>query len=104
MLAQGAIVGDIHHSRVARSNILGMQKMGMQVRVCGPATMLPRHLDRLGVEVFKRIEPAIADADVIMMLRIQLERQGAGLFPTLREYSKLFGLNMDRLKGAKRDV
>jgi aspartate carbamoyltransferase catalytic subunit len=99
-----AIVGDIHHSRVARSNILGMQKMRMQVRVCGPATMLPRHLDRLGVEVFRRIEPAIADADVIMMLRVQLERQGAGLFPTLREYSKLFGLNMDRLKAAKQDV
>jgi aspartate carbamoyltransferase catalytic subunit len=99
-----AIVGDILHSRVARSNILGMQKMGMQVRVCGPATMLPRHLDRLGVEVFKRIEPAIADADIVMMLRVQLERQEAGLFPTLREYSKLFGLNMDRLKAAKHDV
>jgi aspartate carbamoyltransferase catalytic subunit len=81
-----------------------MQKVGMQVRVCGPATMLPRYLDRLGVEVFKRIEPAIADVDVIMMLRVQLERQGTGLFPTLREYSKLFGLNLDRLKAAKQDV
>lgn len=101
---KAAIVGDILHSRVARSNIFGMQKMGMQVRVCGPATMLPRHLERLGVEVFRRIEPAIADVDIIMMLRVQLERQGAGLFPTLREYSKLFGLNLDRLKGAKRDV
>jgi aspartate carbamoyltransferase catalytic subunit len=99
-----AIVGDILHSRVARSNIFGMQRMGMQVRVSGPATMLPRYLDKLGVEVFKRIEPAIADADIIMMLRVQLERQGAGLFPTLREYSKLFGLNLDRLKAAKRDV
>ncbi len=99
-----AIVGDIVHSRVARSNIFAMQKLGMQVRVCGPATMLPRYLDRLGVEVFTRIEPAIADADVIMMLRVQLERQGAGLFPTLREYSKLFGLNLDRLKAAKQDV
>ncbi len=101
---KAAIVGDIVHSRVARSNIFAMQKVGMQVRVCGPATMLPRYLDRLGVEVFKRIEPAIADVDVIMMLRVQLERQGAGLFPTLREYSKLFGLTLDRLKAAKQDV
>ena len=101
---KAAIVGDIMHSRVARSNIFAMQKVGMQVRVCGPATMLPRYLDRLGVEVFKRIEPAIADVDVIMMLRVQLERQGTGLFPTLREYSKLFGLNLDRLKAAKQDV
>jgi len=101
---KAAIVGDIVHSRVARSNIFAMQKVGMQVRVCGPATMLPRYLDRLGVEVFKRIEPAIADVDVIMMLRVQLERQGTSLFPTLREYSKLFGLNLDRLKAAKQDV
>jgi aspartate carbamoyltransferase catalytic subunit len=99
-----AIVGDILHSRVARSNMFAMQKMGMQVRVSGPATMLPRYLEQLGVEVFSRIEPAIADADIIMMLRVQLERMGAGLFPTLREYSKLFGLNLDRLKAAKRDV
>jgi len=101
---KAAIVGDIVHSRVARSNIFAMQKVGMQVRVCGPATMLPRYLDRLGVEVFKRIESAIAEADVIMMLRVQLERQGTSLFPTLREYSKLFGLNLDRLKAAKQDV
>lgn len=101
---KAAIVGDILNSRVARSNIFAMQKMGLQVRVCGPATMLPRHLDRLGVEVFTRIEAAIADADIIMMLRVQLERQAGGLFPTLREYSKLFGLNLDRLKAAKRDV
>jgi aspartate carbamoyltransferase catalytic subunit len=101
---KAAIVGDIVHSRVARSNIFAMQKMGMQVRVSGPPTMLPRYLDRLGVEVFRRIEPAIADADIIMVLRVQLERQAAGLFPTLREYSKLFGLNLDRLKSARRDV
>ncbi len=101
---KAAIVGDILHSRVARSNIFAMQKMGMQVRVCGPPTMLPRYMDRLGVEVFSRIEPAIADVHIIMMLRIQLERQGGGLFPTLREYSKLFGLNLDRLKAAKQDV
>jgi aspartate carbamoyltransferase catalytic subunit len=101
---KAAIVGDILQSRVARSNIFAMRKMGMQVRASGPATMLPRYLAQLGVEVFGRIEPAIADADIIMMLRVQLERQAAGLFPTLREYSKLFGLNLDRLKSAKRDV
>ncbi len=99
-----AIVGDILHSRVARSNIFAMQKMGMQVRVCGPPTLLPRHLERLGVEVSTRVEAAIADVDVIMMLRIQLERMGVGLFPTLREYSKLFGLNLGRLKAARHDV
>jgi aspartate carbamoyltransferase catalytic subunit len=101
---KAAIVGDIQHSRVARSNIFGMQKMGMQVRVCGPPTLLPRHLERLGVEVFTRVEAAIADVDIIMMLRVQLERQGSGFFPTLREYSKLFGLNADRLKAAKQNV
>ena len=101
---KAAIVGDIQHSRVARSNIFGMQKMGMQVRVCGPPTLLPRHLERLGVEVFTRVEAAIADVDIIMMLRVQLERQGGGFFPTLREYSKLFGLNVDRLKAAKQNV
>ena len=99
-----AIVGDILHSRVARSNIFAMQKMGMQVGVCGPPTLLPRYVESLGVEKFLRVEQAIADVDVIMMLRIQRERMGAGLFPTLREYSKLFGLNVDRLKVARPDV
>jgi aspartate carbamoyltransferase catalytic subunit len=101
---KAAIVGDIQHSRVARSNIYAMQKMGMHVRVCGPPTLLPRHLEQLGVEVCRRVEAAIADVDIIMMLRIQLERQGGGFFPTLREYSKLFGLNADRLKTAKQNV
>ncbi len=99
-----AIVGDILHSRVARSNILAMQKMGMEIRVCGPPTLLPRHVEGLGVQKFIAIEPAIADVDVIMMLRIQRERMGAGLFPTLREYSKLFGLSVERLKTARPDV
>ncbi len=99
-----AIVGDILHSRVARSNIFAMQKLGMEVRVCGPPTLLPRHVEGLGVQKFIAIERAIADVDVIMMLRIQRERMGAGLFPTLREYSKLFGLNLDRLKMARPDV
>jgi aspartate carbamoyltransferase catalytic subunit len=101
---KAAIVGDILHSRVARSNILAMRKVGMEVRVCGPPTLLPRHVEGLGVQKFTAVEPAIADVDVIMMLRIQRERMGAGLFPTLREYSKLFGLNLERLKAAKSDV
>jgi aspartate carbamoyltransferase catalytic subunit len=99
-----AIVGDILHSRVARSNIFAMQTMGMQVRVCGPPTLLPRYVETLGVEKCLRVEQAIADVDIIMMLRIQRERMGAGLFPTLREYSKLYGLNPDRLKLARPDV
>jgi aspartate carbamoyltransferase catalytic subunit len=99
-----AIVGDILHSRVARSNIFAMRTMGMHVRVCGPPTLLPRYVETLGVEKCLRIEQAITDVDVIMMLRIQRERMGAGLFPTLREYSKLYGLNPDRLKLARPDV
>ncbi|MCZ7624992.1 MAG: aspartate carbamoyltransferase [Candidatus Methylomirabilota bacterium] len=99
-----AIVGDIAHSRVARSNIQGMQRMGMEVRVAGPRTMLPRFIERLGVEVFTNLERAVAEVDVIMMLRLQTERQQAGLFPSLREYSRLFGLTAERLKAAKPDV
>lgn len=99
-----AIVGDIAHSRVARSNIHGMQKMGMEVRVAGPRTMLPRFIERLGVEVFTNLDRAIAEVDVIMMLRLQIERQQARLFPSLREYSRLFGLTVERLKAAKSNV
>jgi len=99
-----AIVGDITHSRVARSNIHGMRKMGMEVRVAGPATLLPRYVERLGVEVYTDLDEAISGVDVIMMLRIQLERQGQGLFPSLREYSRLFGLNRARLEKAKEEV
>ena len=99
-----AIIGDIAHSRVARSNIHGMQKMGMEVRVAGPRTMLPRFVERLGVEVFTNLDRAIAEVDVIMMLRLQTERQQAGLFPSLREYSRLFGLTVERLKAAKSNV
>ncbi len=99
-----AIVGDITHSRVARSNIHGMQKMGMEVRVAGPRTMLPCFIERLGVEVFTNLDRAIAEVDVIMMLRLQIERQQAGLFPSLREYSRLFGLTAERMKAAKPDV
>jgi len=88
-----AIVGDIAHSRVARSGILALGKLGARVRVAGPRTMLPVGIEDMGAEVFERVEPALADADVVMMLRIQLERlHGAGLFPNTREYSRYFGL------------
>ncbi|HWE30711.1 MAG TPA: aspartate carbamoyltransferase catalytic subunit [Polyangia bacterium] len=88
-----AIVGDIAHSRVARSDILALSRLGARVRVAGPRTMLPVGIEDMGAEVFERVEPAVADADVVMMLRIQLERLGgAGLFPNTREYSRYFGL------------
>jgi aspartate carbamoyltransferase catalytic subunit len=88
-----AIVGDIAHSRVARSDCLALAKLGARVRVAGPRTMLPLGIDELGAEVFERVEPAVDGADVVMMLRIQKERlDGAGLFPNTREYSRYFGL------------
>ena len=99
-----AIIGDIAHSRVARSNIWALTKMGARVLVAGPNTMIPRDLNKLAVEVFNRPEDVIPEADVIMMLRIQLERQGKMLLPSLREYAKVFGLNEDKLSQAKSDV
>ena len=99
-----AIVGDISHSRVARSNIHGFAKMGSEVTVAGPATMLPPYLDTLGVKVTHSLEDAVAGADVIMMLRIQLERMGQMYFSTLREYSAHFGLAPRHLALAKKDV
>ena len=99
-----AIVGDILHSRVARSNIYGLTQMGAHVRVAGPSTMLPKDIERLGVEVYTSIDKAIKGVDVIMMLRIQLERQTSNLFPSLREYSRFFGLNTRNIKLAKPDA
>ncbi|HPQ45315.1 MAG TPA: aspartate carbamoyltransferase catalytic subunit [Syntrophales bacterium] len=99
-----AIVGDIAHSRVARSNIYGLTKMGADVAVCGPAMMIPRDIDQMGVSVYYHMEEAIKDADVVMMLRMQLERQKKNLFPSLREYAKHFALNRDNIKLAKDDV
>lgn len=100
-----AILGDVLHSRVARSDIYGMRKMGMEVHIAGPKTLLPRFLcEEPGVVVHERIEEAIADADVIEVLRIQLERMKGGLFPTTREYARIFGLNPARMKLAKDDV
>jgi len=99
-----AIVGDILHSRVARSNIYGFQKMGAEVHLAGPPTMKPAEVERLGVQWHDTLKEVIPEADVIMMLRIQLERQGGGFFPTLREYSRFYGLNLEVMKGAKADV
>ncbi len=100
-----AIIGDILHSRVARSDIQGMRHMGMEVHLAGPKTLLPRFLDQEpGIFIHEHIEHAIEDADVINVLRIQLERQAAGFFPTTREYAKFFGLNEKRLKLAKPDA
>jgi len=99
-----AIVGDILHSRVARSNIHGFIKMGAEVHLAGPRTMMPAEVERMGIHWHTSLAEVIPESDVIMMLRIQLERQGGGFFPTLREYSRLFGLNLEVLKAAKPDV
>jgi aspartate carbamoyltransferase catalytic subunit len=98
------ICGDIDHSRVARSNIFALRKLGAKVRVAGPRSLLPLGIESLGVEAFDRIEPALAGADVVMMLRIQLERKAGGRFPNTREYARLFGLNQRRLALAKPDA
>jgi len=98
------LVGDITHSRVARSNIHGLLKLGATVRLVGPATLVPKSLTRLGVEIHHRLEDAIADTDVINILRIQLERQNGQYFPSAREYANLYGINARRLKLAKPDV
>ena len=100
-----AIVGDIAHSRVARSNIHGMKKLGMTVTVAGPPTLIPPYAQELGCKVSYRLEDAIRDVDVIMMLRLQQERMHAGLIPSLREYSRYWGLTLERLAAhARPDV
>ncbi len=98
------IVGDISHSRVARSNILALNKMGAKVTLIGPPTLMPCQVERLGAEVSNDFDETIGSLDVIYLLRIQMERQGRALFPSLREYSNLFGLSMRRLEKAKKDV
>ncbi len=101
---QVAIVGDIAHSRVARSNIHGLIKMGAQVRVAGPATMLPRDIEKMGVRAYTKIDEAIREADIIMMLRIQTEREKHNIFPSLREYAQHFSLNSRNINLAREDV
>jgi aspartate carbamoyltransferase catalytic subunit len=95
------IVGDVAHSRVARSNMYALTKLGAEVRVVGPPTMIPSHVERMGVSVFHSLDEALPDAQVIMMLRLQLERQGRALFPTIREYARLYGLTAERVKLAQ---
>jgi len=99
-----AIVGDIAHSRVARSNIHGMRRLGMAVTVVGPPTLIPPYIQELGVKVSHRLEPVIGDVDVIMLLRLQRERMSGALVPSLREYSRLWGLSLDKLNDVRPDV
>ena len=99
-----AIVGDLLHSRVLRSNLLLLRKLGAEVWVCGPATLIPPGLDRLGVHVTTRLDEAVDGADVVMMLRIQLERMQGGFFPSLREYFRTFGMTEERVRRANPDV
>ena len=98
------IVGDILHSRVARSNIWGLLKLGAEVAVCGPQSLMPLGVRDLGVQVFRRIEEAIEWADVLNVLRLQLERMQAGYIPSLREYYRVFGVSLERLEKAPRDL
>ena len=99
-----AIVGDVLHSRVARSNIFGLHTMGAEVALCAPPTLMPAQMEELGVKTYTRVEEAVEGADVVMGLRIQKERQEEGNFPSLREYSEFFGINEERMKYAKPDA
>ena len=102
--ARVCIVGDILHSRVARSNIFGLVKLGAEVGVCGPPTLLPVGIEDLGARVFRRIEEAIEWADVLNVLRLQLERMQGGFVPSLREYNRVYGVSTVRLEQAPRDL
>lgn len=98
------IVGDILHSRVARSNIWGLTKLGAKVTVCGPSTLMPVGIEELGVNVTYDLNDVIKTSDVLMLLRIQMERQQDKFLPSLREYAKKFGINKEKLKHAKKDI
>jgi len=99
-----AIVGDVLHSRVARSNIWGLTKLGAEVAVCGPASLLPRNVHELGVTIIPRIEDAIQWADALNILRLQLERMQGGFIPSLREYNRVFGVTTERLGRAPKEL
>jgi aspartate carbamoyltransferase catalytic subunit len=99
-----ALVGDILHSRVARSNIWGLTKLGARVIVCGPPTLVPAQISRLGVEITHRLDDVLAEVDCINMLRVQFERQRGKFFPSIGEYAHLFGMNGARLRRAKPEV
>ncbi|QDU81369.1 Aspartate carbamoyltransferase [Polystyrenella longa] len=98
------LVGDILHSRVARSNIWGLTKLGARVIVCGPATLIPQRITELGVEVSHNLDEVLPETDCINLLRIQFERQRGAFFPSIREYAHLFGMNSERLARAKKDA
>ena len=98
------IIGDVLHSRVARSNIWGLIKLGAHVGVCGPRTLLPANINELGVQVFTRVEEAIEWAEVLNVLRLQLERMQAGYVPSLREYNRVFGVTRERVERAPREL
>ena len=99
-----SIIGDILHSRVARSNIWGLTKLGAKVMVCGPPTLIPPQIEKMGAKVTFDVNQAIKDADVIIILRIQLERQKEKFFPSLREYAIDYGIDLDKMKNAKKNV
>lgn len=99
-----AIIGDIYHSRVARSNIWGLTKMGANVTVCGPSTLMPMGVEKLGVKITNNIDDILPNSDVIMVLRIQKERQQDKFLPSIREYAKKYSLTTERLKRAKKGV
>ena len=98
------LVGDVLHSRVARSNIAGLLKLGAEVAVCGPRSLLPNAVEAMGVKVFQRIEQAIEWAEALNILRLQLERMQGGYIPSLREYNRVFGVTRERLARAPRDI
>ena len=98
------IVGDILHSRVARSNIWGLLKLGAEVRVAGPPTLIPNYMKDINVKTYYNLEEAVEGVDVVIMLRIQMERQDSEFFPSLREYARFYGLKREKLKHAAKDV
>ncbi len=98
------IVGDILHSRVARSNIFGLQTMGAKVSVCGPATLIPREIESLGVTVYHHIDDVLPKVDALNVLRIQMEREAGGYFPSLREFHRFFGVTKERLEKAGKPI
>ncbi len=97
------LIGDAAHSRVIRSNIWGLKTMGASVAICGPTTLMPYEVEKFGVDVYSNLDEALDGADIVNVMRIQLERQQAGMFPSRREYNKLFGVNKDRLKRLNRN-
>jgi aspartate carbamoyltransferase catalytic subunit len=101
---KAVIIGDILHSRVGRSNIWALTKLGAQVSVCAPKTLIPRFIEELGVKVYCDVSEALRDVDVVYILRIQLERQKANYFPSIREYARLFGIDREKLKHLRKNA